>query len=217
MTLDELKETTKMISDLYLDAIQKRCYYEYLMNTEPLKKSYDGTYEGNGYWFVTTTLYLDLSGNIAALVCDNTNDTASVPHIMRELEKKQVYDALKGKFHVVTDSIDDVYDGTFSNWEALTKMEEYGKIKKLRNKYLSHNAKKNKANTWSLHEAKDFKLKYGSNGIIMDKIEPIIKGIDSLIRGTDFLYDNSVKIYHREASRFWECCYGPNKDSESKD
>jgi len=101
-----------------------------------------------------------------------------------------------------------LYRNALNDWVHLCARPEFNKLRRIRNKILSHKATPVENGAMRLFELKDFAAKYGECEALIDAAEPIFIKVGSLVRKTDYGYSSAKRIYSKQAQEFWATCRG---------
>ena len=238
MTPANLSELTNIVCHSYVELIRKRELLAVTLKDTALRASYNKTKAGYGFLHIVHVLYSDLIIDTVSLLADQSSDTATLAKVIAELEKKTVHDHLRkeyvrphvmnwlSKFGSESDRIDlerhmnkketrklaaeyrKLYNESLNNWERLNACAEFNKLRRIRNKILSHKATRVENGALRLFEFKDFKAKYGECEALIEAVEPILINVGSIVRKTDYGYKSAKIIYAKQAQEFWATCRG---------
>lgn len=243
MTSNELSEIVDIACHSFIDLIRKRELVAVALKDLELRNSYNKSKAGFGFLDVTYILYADLIVETVSIIADQSNDTVSLARIIEQLEKKALHDYFRKEYtrpHVFNwsnkfDSESErikiekilvkrerrshaasfrrIYENLLHDWARLCAMPEYSKLRKTRNKILSHKAIRIENGVVRLFSLKDFDVKYGDCERVIDVAEKLFVRIGTLVRHTDYGHQSAKRIYAGRAREFWITCRGKNQQS----
>ena len=238
MTPQKLSEIANIACQSFVELIRKREIISFALKDQSLRASYNKTKASHGFLHLTYVLYCDLIAETVSLIADQYDDTASLAQIVTQLEKKSLHDKYRkesvrphvfnwlNKFDSESDKIEierDLakketrklgavfrrnYRNLMNGWQQLRALPEFDKLRRIRNKILSHKATRVENGETRLFELKDFKMKYGECEKLIDAAEPLFVRVGTLVRRTDYNYSSAKQIYAKRAEEFWATCRG---------
>lgn len=207
--INKVKKYIHQIASAYLVADSNLAILKPLVYDEIFIQRFNNTLAANGLERLQETLLLALIERIVNMIQDTDPRTASLFNVVKLIEDKQLKTALEEQFCKEENrkkEFEDKYQKIKEDTDNLIKSELGQKLRKVRDKIISHYEMTLEVKELRPFKPNDFGLNWGDTEKYMSEAEPIIFDSVYLINRGFYYLEDFKKSHTKISQEFWKTC-----------
>ncbi|MGA2138071.1 MAG: hypothetical protein ABSH14_04335 [Verrucomicrobiia bacterium] len=206
---------TDQLLGCFLGLKQKYAFLQPMIADEQVARRHGSGMKTEGFEVIRQSLFCDCVQDVVKLSLDKDKRTPSIANIMEEVSREEVRQSLREVLRAAIKRwdadvqeqqsiiFDEKYKTLLSNWGNFQKQPWLNGFKAVRDKLTAHLELKIMDGKYSPIDVSKLGLKWGDLGKSLDLLQPIVLGLNLIVRKSSFGMDDLELSLKHSASAFW--------------